>query len=351
MDFNQFSKKTIAASLICSPLIGCGADKTARVVPAVEYTQSVKDGTAKDFSFFDIAQKRQAEQEAAEARARLEPDSDARGRLSDKPVIKEKSGNVQVQQMTPEAEKLREKGYQVTRSFELPETESTKLMQDEFQKAKAMMTPPPSGSSAPYYLGQMTANASLWPDESQQSSLFRDLRAFQPMDVVTIVISESVEGQKRTQTDSQSRFSLLAAITNLFGFLTPQADKPVGKWNSNNDALDPENLINAQTNSVYQGVGQTRRLGSLKGKLSAMVLEVLPNGLLRLEGTKIISVDNEEEVMVVSGLARLRDIDPLNQLDSSRIANMRIDFYGKGVVGDTTTLGWGTRLVRSLWPF
>jgi len=213
------------------------------------------------------------------------------------------------------------------------------------------MTPPPPGSSSPYYLGQMTANASLWPDESQQSSLFRDLRAFQPMDVVTIVISESVEGQKRTQTDSQSRFSILAAITNLFGFLSPQSATPAGTWNQNNPGLDPENLINAQTNSVYQGTGQTRRLGSLKGKLSAMVLEVLPNGLLRLEGTKIISVDNEEEVMVVSGLARLRDIDPLNQLDSSRIANMRIDFYGKGVVGDTTTLGWGTRLVRSLWPF
>ena len=132
-------------------------------------------------------------------------------------------------------------------------------------------------------------------------------------------------------------------------FLAPVGDP--SRWVSNNDGLDPENLINAQTNSVYQGQGQTKRLGSLRGKLSAVVLEVLPNGLLRVEGTKIVSVDNEEEVMVVSGLARLRDIDPQNQIDSSRIANMRIDFYGKGVAGDITNLGWGTRLVRQIWPF
>jgi flagellar L-ring protein precursor FlgH len=364
MGFNSMPEKKIAASLtalVILPLVGCAGEKAARVVPAIEYTQSVKEGSSANFSFFDIAQKRQQEferQQAEQDKLAMAANptvseataSDARGRLGNQ-TTQQPQGNVQIQQLKPEAQKLAEKGYAVKRSVALPETESTKALEEEFLKARMLAPQPPPGSSSPYYMGQMSGNASLWPDESQQSSLFRDLRAFQPMDVVTITINESVEGQKRTQTDSQSRFSLLAALTNFFGFLTPQGDTPAGRWNGNNPGLDPENMINAQTNSVYQGTGQTRRLGSLRGKLSAIVLEVLPNGLLRLEGTKIVSVDNEEEVMVVSGLARLRDIDPQNQLDSSRIANMRIDFYGKGVVGDTTNLGWGTRLVRNLWPF
>lgn len=329
-------------------LSGCVEDKVARVVPAVEYTQAVHDGTAEKFSFFDIALKRQEEQELAE---KMKEQGDARAKLA---AAAETPVGTKVQALTPPSgdPKFTQQGLELKKSLKAPETEASKMIEREYAAMVAKLPPaPPPGSSSPYYNGQMTANPSLWPDESQGGSLFRDLRAFQPMDVVTIVINEAVEGQKRTQTDSQSRFTFLAAIENLFSFLGDGTGADTAKWVSNNAGLDPENLINAQTNSVYQGTGQTRRLGSLRGKLSAMVLEVLPNGLLRIEGTKIVAVDHEEEVMVVSGLARLRDIDSQNQLDSARIANMRIDFYGKGVVGDVTELGWGTRLLRKVWPF
>src|SRR5262249_3697406 len=114
---------------------------------------------------------------------------------------------------------------------------------------------------------------------------------------------------------------------------------------------DPANLINAETHQKYEGDGETKREGTLKARISAVILEVLPNGLIRLEGTKIVSVDHEEEIMVISGLARPRDIDAGNQIDSSRIANMRIDFYGRGVVAEHTFPGWGARLLRYVWPF
>jgi len=336
-------------TLATGVLPGCLAEKGVRVVPALEYSQAVKEGHQKDFSFFEVQKKRQEEFEQAELAA-----AEGRAALA-APAAAPQSGATRVKALEPtqEEQKLKKQGFNLQSSIKVPETEATRAMEAEFAAAAAVRAglQPPPGSSSPYYMGQLSANPSLWPDESQGTSLFRDLRAFQPMDVVTIVINEAVEGQKRTQTDSQSRFTLLAAISNLFGFLGGGEGAETAKWVSNNAGLDPENLINAQTNSVYQGIGQTRRLGSLRGKMSAVVLEVLPNGLLRVEGTKIISVDNEEEVMVVSGLARLRDIDSLNQLDSSRIANMRIDFYGKGVAGDVTELGWATRLIRKVWPF
>jgi len=345
--------RVMGGSLCLLAASGCFPDKGVRVVPAVEYTHAVKDGVAKDYSFFEIAQKRQEEHERAELEAKQQERSqerEARGALHDGAQAAP-AGATSLKTLEQSDNRYTEKGLSLKKSITLPETESSRLLQNEFAALKATLPAPPVGSSSPYYMGQMTANPSLWPDESQQNSLFRDLRAFQPMDVVTIVINESVEGQKKTQTDSQSRFTLLVALENLFSFLGPGTGENTPTWNANNPGLDEENIINAQTNSIYQGTGQTRRQGSLRGKLSAMVLEVLPNGLLRLEGTKIVAVDHEEEVMVVSGLARLRDIDSLNQIDSARIANMRIDFYGKGVVGDVTQLGWGTRLVRQLWPF
>ena len=214
---NNASKNVLAAPIICSlgvmALLGCASERPARVVPAQEYTDAVKQGTQDKFSFFDVAKRRQAEKDAGEdgRAALINPaqgpllGDDARAKMS------QQSGT-KIQQLQTGGDKFEEQGYQLKRSVKLPETESGQMIQAEFERLKATMPAPPPGSSAPYFLGQMGANPSLWPDESQQSSLFRDLRAFQPMDVVTIVINESVEGQKRTQTDSQSRVCLLAAV-------------------------------------------------------------------------------------------------------------------------------------------
>ena len=82
-----------------------------------------------------------------------------------------------------------------------------------------------------------------------------------------------------------------------------------------------------------------------------MVAEVLPSGILRVEGEKIISVNNEEQVMVLSGLVRPRDISSDNEVLSSKIAQMRVDYYGKGTVGEAQYGGWLGRILRILWPF
>ncbi|HQH28873.1 MAG TPA: flagellar basal body L-ring protein FlgH, partial [Oligoflexia bacterium] len=208
----------------------------------------------------------------------------------------------------------------------------------------SMLAGPPPGSAAPYLNGQMTANPSLWPDEAQGAYLFSDYRAFQAMDIITIVINEDTKGQKKAETDAESKYSLLAAIENFFGI---EQDK----WAANNAYLDPSALINAKTNSKFEGDAETKRSGTLKARISAVIMEVFPNGLMRIEGTKIVSLDAEEEIIVISGLVRARDIDSQNVVDSSRIANMRIDFYGQGLLAENTKPGWGVRVFQTIWPF
>ena len=385
-------KHLLPALLVASGCMGgYGANPRVgeRVIPAVEFSKAVKEGREKDFSILNYSEDGLGDagakslpgggqivptamsadggspvaDQAIAAKFASASEEYRRGALRSDPTMAEKAMPPQPQtpgiqyQMPPNP--APGSGMRIEQ-FQEPFKGDPRHMRDGFNlhasvpvpseqipeavgKLNAMPPGPPPGSSSPYYLGQMTANPSLWPDEAQGASLFRDMRAFQPMDIVTIVINEKAEGAKKAETDAESKFSLLAAIANFFG--------EEAEYVSNNAGLDPENLINATTNSKYEGQGETKRSGSLRAKISAVVLEVLPNGLLRLEGTKIMSVDHEEEVMVISGLVRPRDIDAQNQADSSRIANMRIDFYGRGVVAEQTFPGWFARVMRYVWPF
>lgn len=320
------------------------------LVPAVEYSRAVKAGKSEDFTIFNVAERtfdRQngvVDAEASGKSALMAPDARAAfgGSAGDvaQPAL-------DVRQLEYQGDnRYLNQGWRYQRSVGSVSPSSDALLESagvESALPAAVHARNIPGSSAPYYQGQMTSNPSLWPDESQGTSLFRDIRAFQSMDIVTIILNEKSEGQKKADTSAESSYSLVAAIKNFFG----QEET----WKANNLGLDPSNLINAETDSKYEGKGETKRAGTLRAKMSAMVLEVLPNGLLRLEGTKIISVDHEEEIMVISGLVRTKDIDAANQVDSSRIANMRVDFYGRGVLGENTFPGWFARLVRNFWPF
>lgn len=194
-------------------------------------------------------------------------------------------------------------------------------------------------------LGDPGVTASLWRESRGANDIFRDQRAWQPLDLITVVVSESAEGSKEADTEITTESAVQAAIEQLFTI-----DDDLVESNPNGRVV-PGNLINASTQNEFKGEGETTRRGSLKAKISAMVAEVLPSGILRIEGQKIISVNSEEQVMVISGLVRPRDINSSNEVDSSKIANMRIDYYGKGIVGEAQFGGWLGRIMRVIWPF
>jgi flagellar L-ring protein precursor FlgH len=184
---------------------------------------------------------------------------------------------------------------------------------------------------------------SLWRESSGKGGIFHDFRAWKPMDLITIVVLEISEGKKQADTNVKNTNSVVAAISKFLGFETVIAN--------NISEVDPTALIEASTDSQFRGQGETVRKGTLKGTISAMVLEVLPSGVLRIEGKKIISVNNEEQVMVISGLVRVRDIDSFNAVKSSQIANLRIDYFGNGVVNDVQSPGFLSQILNIVWPF
>lgn len=199
--------------------------------------------------------------------------------------------------------------------------------------------------NGPLSFGDPGLTASLWHESSAGNDIYRDQRAFQPMDLITIVVIETTKGEKKANTETKEKSNVQASINNLLGLEDPSN---FGKINKN---LDLSNLIKAATENNFKAEGTTKREGTLKARMSAMVAEVLPSGILRIEGEKIVSMNSEEEVMVISGLVRTRDITSDNEVDSSKIANLRIDFYGNGTLGEAQVGGWLGRFMRLVWPF
>lgn len=196
---------------------------------------------------------------------------------------------------------------------------------------------------SPLSLGEPGISASLWNESRGDNDLFRDGRAWRPMDLVTILISENSEGSKSADTEVKSKSTIQIALEKLFGYETDATKSRA--------SLDPTALVQGDVQNDFKGEGKTNRKGALKATISAMVAEVLPSGILRVEGQKIISVNNEEQVLVISGLVRPRDVTSDNEVDSRRVANMRIDFYGQGTIGEAQYGGWLGRLLRVIWPF
>lgn len=85
--------------------------------------------------------------------------------------------------------------------------------------------------------------------------------------------------------------------------------------------------------------------------MTALVTEVLPSGNLKIEGSRVVVVNNEKQNLKLTGVIRPNDIGYNNTVPSSLIADAKIDFVGKGVISDKQNVGWGTRILDHIWPF
>jgi flagellar L-ring protein precursor FlgH len=103
--------------------------------------------------------------------------------------------------------------------------------------------------------------------------------------------------------------------------------------------------------SDFKGDGTTSRSGDLTAFITCRVTEVLPNGNLRIVGTREILVNHENQVIVLSGVIRPRDINDQNIIASRFIADAKIAYSGSGVIDDRQRPGWMANFLETVWPF
>lgn len=187
------------------------------------------------------------------------------------------------------------------------------------------------------------SDGSLWQDDAPLIDMFADQKARTVGDIVTIKITESSEATNKASTATDRSSSLSASVDAFFN-----AEK---RFPADQPFFNPFAKIAGGMESDFQGNGTTKRSGDLNAYITALVTQVLPNGNLVVTGSREVLINNENQIIQLSGVVRPRDINADNQVLSTYIADARISYSGTGVVNDRQKPGWLTTIVMKVWPF
>ncbi|WP_246624628.1 flagellar basal body L-ring protein FlgH [Oceanobacter mangrovi] len=170
------------------------------------------------------------------------------------------------------------------------------------------------------------------------NGLYTDQQARRVGDIITVIFDEQYQSSKSAQTKADK------SSTNSMGAGTVLGVTP---------GLRNLNLgVETSSDRQFTGKGEADRSNSLSGQVSVSIAEVLPNGILRIRGEKWLTLSDGDEFIRIVGLIRPQDITPDNTVPSSKVADARISFGGRGNLNNSTQQGWGDRILNSpWWPF
>lgn len=158
-------------------------------------------------------------------------------------------------------------------------------------------------------------------------SMYQDRIARDVGDILTIEIQDNTTASVTANTNTKAEY---AAELNAGG----------------TGALDFIPLLSGSggSKSEHKGNGNTARQGNLRGSITVKIVEVYPNGNLRIEGQKEVIINGERQLTILSGVIRAEDITPRNTISSDLLADASITYKGKGILANAERPGFFTRI-------
>jgi flagellar L-ring protein FlgH len=185
-----------------------------------------------------------------------------------------------------------------------------------------------------------TAN-SLWRVGAR--TFFNDQRAGRVGDILTVNISISDSAKTQNTSNAGLTSNNAIGIPNLFGL-----ESTLGKLIPGSD---PSKLITTTTANSSTGTGGVNRAEQISLTMAAVVTQVLPNGNLVIQGSQEVKTNDEVRQLTVAGIVRPEDISSSNTINSSQIAEARINYGGRGDISAVQKVPVGTSLLQRFWPF
>jgi len=191
-----------------------------------------------------------------------------------------------------------------------------------FQPTFSVPAPPP------------VANGSIFQVSNGYAPLTSGQRAAQVGDVLTVVLTERTQAAATAGTSTQrdGNIGLRPPTTGALALFT-QTDATVGGG------------------SQFGGTGQTTQSNTLSGEISVTVVEVHPNGTMVVRGEKRLRLNRGNEFIQVMGIVRPADITPDNRVASTRLADARITYSGRGEIARAAREGWLQKFFNFVSPF
>jgi flagellar L-ring protein FlgH len=189
-------------------------------------------------------------------------------------------------------------------------------------------TPPPEPPPA------TQADGAIYHD-MQNMELFADARAHRIGDILTINLVESTQASKKSETSTGKTDKSTISAPTLLG----QSLSIGGK------------TADTSTNAArsFDGNGSSTQSNQLSGALTVTVAQRLSNGNLLVRGEKWLTINQGQELVRISGIVRAQDIEQDNSVSSTRVADARIAYTGRGTLADANTQGWLSRFFNSKW--
>jgi len=185
---------------------------------------------------------------------------------------------------------------------------------------------------------EVVATGSLY-HSGWSNGLYSDTKARRVGDIITVILMENTQASKTAKTETKKETD--ASLSPLVGL------------NGVAPTIDGNTLqLGIESDGSFKGDAKSNQSNSLNGQITVHVLRVLPNGNLVIRGEKWLTLNTGQEFIRLTGIVRGEDVGADNTVDSTRVANARISYSGKGSLAEANEAGWLSQFfMSSVWPF
>jgi flagellar L-ring protein precursor FlgH len=178
-------------------------------------------------------------------------------------------------------------------------------------------------------------NGSIFQASAGYSELTSGQRAARVGDVLTIQLVERTQATKSNSasTDRSANIGIMPPSTGPFSKLFSSSD------------------VTASGQQGFKGKGDAAQSNALTGQITVTVAKVLSNGTMLVRGQKQVALNRGDEYIQISGIVRPSDVTPDNSVLSTRVADARITYTGRGEIARASRAGWLSRFFSMVSPF
>lgn len=184
----------------------------------------------------------------------------------------------------------------------------------------------------------------------EQVTLFAVLppepRAFQENDLVTIIISERTETEQSNSIDTEKKYNADGQLSEWIDYMKLLELRLEANHRSGEEPLPSFKL---DLDKKFEGEGEKETSHQVTSRVTARVVEVKPNKTLLLESRTVVRTDEEEQVILLSGICRADDVTDRNTVQSNQMFDLRLDIGNTGQVRDATKKGLITKIADALF--
>ena len=181
----------------------------------------------------------------------------------------------------------------------------------------------------------LPANGAIY-QTVQARPLFEDRRARRIGDTITINLVERNTAQKSANANATRNGNMTAGIG-------PISRLPLSGLNGHE--------LESEAESDFNGKGAAAANNVFNGTITVTVIDVYPNGNLLVSGEKMVAINQGNEFIRFSGVINPNNVTTANTVQSTQVADARIEYRGSGFIDESNTMGWLQRFFVAIMPF